>query len=159
MGAAIYAARLGADRGLATVDSEGKKVLPPPVRMKDVSSHPLGCLAMVDGQERNCVIIPANTPLPAEMEDRFALLHPDQTEARVAVAQGPHHALPADCAIIGELILGGLPPGPLTNRIVVKYGLTAEGTLTIHAKDEVSGKTTSDVKRDLVDLIRRLTQS
>jgi len=45
MGAAIYAARHAVDAGLAVVDSEGQKVLPPPIKMTDVNSHPLGVLA------------------------------------------------------------------------------------------------------------------
>ena len=121
--------------------------------MRDVNSHGLGCLAMVNGEELNCVIIPPNTQLPAEREDRFALLHEGQTEARIVIAQGPDHAKPEACSIIGELVLGGLPPGPLTNRIVVKYGFTAEGILTITATNLVSGKSTNDVKRGLSGLV------
>lgn len=159
MGAAIFAARKAADENRMTVDSEGKKVLPPPVKMVDVNSHPLGCLALDNGVERNCVIIPANTPLPAEKEEKFSLVHANQSEARIAVAQGADKALPADCTILGELILGGLPPGPMTDRVTVKYGLTTEGTLTITGTDTVSKKTTSDVKRDLIDLIKRINHS
>jgi molecular chaperone DnaK (HSP70) len=159
MGAAIHAARKAADENRVTVDTEGKKVLPPAAKMVDVNSHPLGCLALHNGVECNCVIIPANTPLPAEKEELFSLVQENQTEARIAVAQGPDKALPADCTLIGEMILGGLPPGDKDDRVAVKYGLTAEGTLTINGTDTLSGKTTSDVKRDLVDLIKRINQS
>ena len=153
MGAAIYAARMGADARLTFVDTAGKKVLPPTINMVDVNSHGLGCLALVDENELNCVIIPPNTELPTEREDVFTLHSPDQTEAKVVIAQGHHHACPDECTIIGEVILSGLPRGPHTDRIRVRYGLTREGTLTIHAEDKLSGISTSDVKRGLTSIV------
>lgn len=101
----------------------------------------------------------ANNIHNSQLADRFALVTAGQTEARVTVAQGPDGALPTDCTIIGELVLGGLPPGPPTERIIVSYGLTSEGTLAIAATDTVSGKRTTDVRRDLTDLIKRMKQS
>jgi len=71
----------------------------------------------------------------------------------MVITQGLDKARPEECSIIGTSVLDGLPPGPLTERIVVKYGLTAEGILDIKITDLVSGKSTSDVKRGLDGLI------
>ena len=109
LGAAAFAARIGNDNGLAVVDTQGKKVLPPPVNITDVTSHNLGCLALVDGVERNCVIIPVNTKLPAEQEDIFALIHENQTAAEIIITSGPDRADRADCTIHGKLSLTGIP--------------------------------------------------
>jgi molecular chaperone DnaK len=159
-GAAIFAARMAGDKGLAVVDSQGKKVLPPPMKVTDVTSHPLGCLALDDSVVRNCVIIPANTPLPAEENRKFALLHENQTEAKVTIASGPNHADPAACRIYGDVILTGLPKrSPEDESISVKYGFTAEGTLSINITDLISGKTTSEIKRGLNDIIGGISQS
>jgi molecular chaperone DnaK len=148
LGAAIYAAQTAGDAGLAVVDTQGQKVLPPNVTVKDVTSHSLGCLALRNGVMRNCVIIPANTPLPAEMKDRFALLDDNQTAAEVVITSGPDNADPADCIIYGRLTLSGLPPRPAgQNSIEVKYGYTVEGVLTVTITDLISGKTSSEVRR------------
>jgi molecular chaperone DnaK len=159
-GAGILAARIAGDTGLAVVDSEGKKVLPPPMKVTDVTSHPLGCLALVKEVERNCVIIPANTPLPAEKEDVFTLSHENQTEVKVTITSGAHHADPVDCKVYGEIILTGLPIRPAhADSIQVKYGFTVEGTLTITITDLISGKTTSEIKRGLNDIVGGARQS
>lgn len=154
MGAAIFAARIAGDSDLAVVDSEGKKVLPPPVKVTDVTSHPLGCLALFNGVERNNVMIPANTPLPAEKTDIFALPRADQTEARVVITRGADQADPADCTTYGEAVLAGLPPrSPDLQSIEVTYGFTVEGTLTVTITDTISGKTTSKIKRGFGDFV------
>ncbi len=153
LGAAIYAARMGADARLTFVDTAGKKVLPPRVNMIDVNSHGLGCLAFVDEDELNCMIIPPNTELPTTKEDAFSLRKPDQTEARIVIAQGNDDARPDECTIIGEVILSGLPCGLQKGRISVCYSLSREGTLSIHAKDTVSGISTSDIKPGLTSIV------
>jgi molecular chaperone DnaK len=159
-GAAIFAAKMAGDIGLAVVDSQGKKGLPPILNLTDVNSHPLGCLALVNGVERNCVIIPANSKLPAEKEESFALVQESQTEAKVTITSGAHHADPADCKVYGDVVLTGLPKrSPQLDSIKVKYGFTVEGTLDITITDTVSGKTTSEIKRGLNDIVGGPSQS
>lgn len=145
IGAAIFAARQGADQGLAVVDSEGHKVLPPVIKTVDVNSHALGCLALQKGIERHCVIVPAQTPLPANEKDVFALTDERQTGARVKVVQGPANALAEECTVIGEVVLDDLPTGPCEPRIEVTYGFTEDGILTVTATDTVSKKSTNGV--------------
>jgi molecular chaperone DnaK len=148
LGAAIYAARIAGDKDLAVVDTQGRKVLPPPTTVTDVTSHTLGCLALRNGAMRNCVIIPANTPLPAEMSDTFALVDDRQTVAEVRITSGPDGVQEPQCKVYGELRLEGLPPRPAgKDSIEVKYGYTVEGVLTVTITDTISKKGTSDVRR------------
>jgi len=159
-GAAIFAACKAADAGLAVVDSTGRPVLPPPIEVNDVTAHPLGCLALVNGVERNCVIIPANTTLPATKVESFGLSHPHQAAAKVTITSGPHHAMPAECTQYGDIVLQNLSPRPCDQEdIEVKYGFTADGTLDVAITDKVSGKTTSEVKRGLNGLVGGINKS
>jgi len=147
LGAAIYAAKTAGEAGLLVVDTEGQKVLPPSVRVTDVTSHSLGCLALRNGVLRNCVIIPANTPLPAERKDTFALADARQTVAEVTITTGPDDVPKEECKEHGTLSLAGLPPRPVGQiSIEVRYGFTVEGTLTVTITDLVSGKSTSEIR-------------
>lgn len=153
-GAAIFAAKMGGEASIAMVDTKGNKVLPPPIQVKDVTSHSLGCLAQQDGTMRNSVIIPANTPLPAELENTFALVDANQTVAEVVITSGEDGADPADCKIYGSVTLRGLPPrSPELNSIKVKYAFNADGTLHITIIDSISGKTTSEIKKGFDNVI------
>ncbi len=155
MGAAIVAAKLADEEGLSVVDSEGRKVLPPPVKeIAEVTAHALGCLAMRNGAERNSVIIPANSRLPAKKEDDFAVEHPEQTAVTVKITSGADHADPADCKFYGDMVLDGLPKrSPDKNSIRVTYGLTADATLDITITDLISGKSVNDIRQGFGDLL------
>lgn len=146
LGAAIYGAKLGCEAGITVVDGEGQRVLPPDSTVIDVTSHSLGCIALANGVLRNCVIIPANTQLPAERKDSFGLLHATQTTAEVSVTTGPDGVPEAECKVHGKLLLNGLPPRAVgVPSIEVTYGFTVEGTLSVTIKDLISGKTRHDL--------------
>ncbi len=145
MGAAMVAAQEASKTGQEIVDGRGAKVLPPPVTIVDVNAHPLGCLALNgQGVLQNSVIIPANSPLPTEREGFFRLLFESQTQVRIRVVQGPPGAEPQDCLAIGEVLLDGLPPGPIhLDRIKVVYSYDVDGIVHVTATDSVSGKSTN----------------
>ncbi len=156
-GAAIIAAKHAVDAGLAVVDSQDQAVLPPPIQVSEVTSQSLGCLALVNGTERNSVIIPANTKLPVEIEKPFGLVFENQTAARVTITSGAHHAAPADCQRYGEVILAELPPRALGSEdIRVKYGFGADGRLHVTITDLLSGKSTSELKRGLEGMVGKV---
>jgi len=141
-GAAIDAAMRIAEKG-GRIIVAGKELPAPPVKKTDVIAHPLGCLAVdsISGIEGNKVIIPANTPLPADRYDRFALNQDNQTTARIVVVQGKENAVPQDCHVVGEVTLDGLPVKlPRETRIAVRYRYDADGIVHVNAKDDVSGK-------------------
>lgn len=155
-GAAIFAAKMGGEAGIAMVDTQGNKVLPPPIQVKDVTSHPLGCLAQRDGVQKNSVIIPANTSLPAEKEDVFSLVDANQTVAEVVITSGQDGADPADCRIYGNITLRDLPPrSPHIDSIRVKYAFNTDGTLHVTVTDKISGTSASEIKRGFDDVIGR----
>ena len=148
LGAAIHAAQIAGDTNLAVVDTQGRKVLPPQTKVTDVTSHTLGCLALRNGVMRNCVIIPANTQLPAEMKDTFSVVDEDQTGVEITITTGPDNADESDCKKYGTLGLEGLPPRPTdVDSIEVKYGYTVEGVLTMTITDLISGKSASEIRR------------
>jgi molecular chaperone DnaK len=159
LGAAIFAARIAGDEEIAIVDTEGRPVLPPPAKVTDVTSHPLGCLALDrDGVLRNCVVIPANTELPAVRERVFGLASENQTEAQTTITSGPDGVDPSECKPHGDVVLRELPPRPPNGEdIKVKYAFTVEGTLDVTITDALSGMTTSEVKRGLSDLLGGIT--
>jgi molecular chaperone DnaK len=153
-GAAIFAARMGGEAGIAMVDTKGDRVLPLPIQVEDVTSHSLGCLVQNNGTMRNSVIIPANTPVPAKLENTFALVDANQTVAEVVITSGEDGADPADCKIYGSVTLRGLPPrSPDLNSIKVKYAFNADGTLHVTITDSISGKTTSEIKKGFDNVI------
>ena len=159
-GAAIFAACKAGDAGLAVVDSAGRKVLPPPIEVHDVTAHPLGCLALVNGVDKNCVIIPANKRLPATMKDTFGLPDPHQTGVKVTITSGPQHALPEACTRYGAMMLREIPPRTVDRQdIEVLYGFTADGTLDITVTDTLSGKSTREIIRGLNGLVGGINQS
>jgi molecular chaperone DnaK len=141
-GAAIYAAKMLADKGERIVVG-GKELPAPEVSTTDVTAHSLGCLAIdsITSIEHNRVIIPANTPLPAERYDRFAFKEDDQTGARVVVVQGEEGTLPQDCHVVGEVTLSDLPIRlPREPRIRVTYAYDTDGIVHVKAEDEISSK-------------------
>ena len=141
-GAAIDAGVRLAEKGERIVVG-GKELPPPAVKKTDVTAYPLGCLAIdgISNIEQNKVIIPANTPLPADRYDRFALKEDDQTAARVVVVQGEDGALPQNCHKVGEVALEDLPVRlPREPRIRVNYRYDPDGIVHVKAEDEISGK-------------------
>lgn len=141
-GAAIDAGVRLAEKGERIVVA-GKELPAPAVKKTDVTAYALGCLAIdsISGIEQNRVIIPANTPLPADRYDRFALKEDDQTAARIVVVQGDEGALPQDCHTVGEVVLEGLPVRlPREPRIRVTYRYDVDGIVHVKAEDEISGK-------------------
>lgn len=158
LGAAMVAAKEASERDIEIVDKGGQKVLPPPVEITDVVSHPLGVLAINSrtGRLRNVVLINKNTSLPVEKDDTFQLEHDNQTQARVAVVQGEDGADPDDCTILGEMAIRDLPPGPVdADRIMVKYTLTSEALLEVSATDTISGQRVEATIERGIDLGRQ----
>lgn len=132
---------------ISPTDTAGRKVPGITTKIIDVNAHGLGVLAYdkygEGGVLRNSVIIAANTPLPAQKQQRFELTDPRQTQARITIVQGPPDALEADCVKIGEVLLENLPPDPNTDRIQITYAYNIDGILEVTATDILSGRTTN----------------
>lgn len=97
----------------------------PPVKITDVTSHPLGMVVLDrDLKERVVVLIPEATPLPCERKGRFAYAYDNMTAVRVEVTEGTGNRR-EDIKVIGEVILEDLPPRPKGTpiEVVYRYGL------------------------------------
>jgi molecular chaperone DnaK len=104
--------------------------------LMDVTSHALG-IATAGGYSE--VLIPKNTPIPAEGSRTFATAADDQTLVKLRVCQGSERRFDANNPI-GELVLSGLPAAPRGKvQVEVSFLIDADGILQVSARDLVSG--------------------
>jgi molecular chaperone DnaK len=89
----------------------------------DVCSHSIGVVVIDDlGQEENQVIIPRNSKLPVENEQRFRTVEKDQKMVCLTVTEGEYKEL-TDVTVIGEFDIN-LPAGlPEKSLILLKISL------------------------------------
>lgn len=128
-GAALHA-------GLLLAKYEGRV---PPFRIKNVNSHSLGVVATDSrtDQPRNAVLIPRNTPLPAEAERVFVTRKAGQRSILVQIVEG-ESASPDDCSQVGRCSVKDLPPNlPARTKIVVRFKYQENGRLSV--KVQVAG--------------------
>lgn len=97
----------------------------PPVKITDVTSHPLGIVVLDRSlNERVVTLIPEATALPCEKKGRFAYAYDNMTAVRVEVTEGTGTRR-EDVKVIGEVVLEDLPPRPKGTpiEVVYRYGL------------------------------------
>ncbi len=126
-GAALYASYLLAKRS--------DEVPEPAFQVTNVSSHSLG----VEGIEQetlrkmNVVLIPRNTPLPAQFTEKFTTKKSDQRSIVVQVLEG-ESTLPGECTPIGRTVIRNLPAGlPRGWPVEVTFEYAANGRLAVQA--------------------------
>jgi molecular chaperone DnaK len=125
-GAALYAAML-AEEG--TADR-------PKFELVNVNSHSLGVVGIdgKTGQKINAVLIPKNTPLPAQKVKRFKTARPNQPSVKVEVVEGESQQ-PSYCISLGACVVRDLPPGlPAGTPVEVEYRYASNGMLTVRAR-------------------------
>jgi molecular chaperone DnaK len=120
----------------------------PPVRVTDVTSHPLGIIVL----DRNLVeqvfsLIPEATPVPCEKRGRFAYAFDGMTAIRVEVTEGVGRTRD-EVKVIGDVVLEDLPPRPRGTPIEVVYRYDLNQILEIDIIDLDDGR----VRRARVDL-------
>ena len=146
-GAAIWAAKCFGDPNAAIVVG-GHRYLPDDIQVSAVSSHPI-CVAarkqeQRDGQEYNFEIVPSNTELPFEFEQRFAPVSPTQSVVVIKLLQGQPGQLSSESTLLREVRVPIEPSAADADRIIIKGVYTAEGLLEISITDELLGKPVSD---------------
>ncbi len=126
-GAALYAGYLLAKEGRGGPEAT--------FEVTNVNAHSLG----VEGIDRqtlrktNVVLIPRNTPLPAEFTERFSTKSEEQRSIVVQVLEG-ESSLPAECTPVGRTVIRGLPSGlPKGWPIEVTFEYGANGRLSVRA--------------------------
>jgi molecular chaperone DnaK len=140
-GAALYAGML----------MRGGSSSPPAFELVNVNSHSLGVVGVhrKTGQKTNVILIPKNTPLPAQAARAFKTARADQRTVRVRVVEGESHR-PEDCIALGECIVRGLPPGLSQGTLIeVDYRYLANGRISVSARvPSVRCSTQVDIERD-----------
>ncbi|MEE8452629.1 MAG: Hsp70 family protein [Thermoguttaceae bacterium] len=124
-GAGLYAAYLTAK------ESGDDRVA---FEVTNVNSHSLGIEGIDQKTMRktNVILIPRNTPLPAEKTDRFVTKSEGQRSIVIRILEG-ESPLPSECTVIGKTGIRDLPAGlPKGWPIEVTFQYGANGRLSVH---------------------------
>jgi len=142
-GAAIHAAILEAKhRGEASKLAETIRKKLRSVKQENVNSHGLGVIAVnpKSGKEINHVMIPRNTPLPAEVSEAFRTRSENQQRVSIQVLEGDAPD-PTACSLLGKCRIQDLPAGlPKGSPIEVTYAFNASGRISVNARDKTGGR-------------------
>jgi molecular chaperone DnaK len=85
-------------------------------------------------------LIPRNTTIPTRREETFSTADDSQTKVEIHVLQG-ERAQARDNRTLGRFHLEGIMPAPRgVPKIKVAFDIDANGILSVHAKDEATGK-------------------
>jgi molecular chaperone DnaK len=145
-GAAIWAAVCFGSKGQTVAVGE-RRYLASEIEMKTVAAHAI-CVAARrdknDPTEYNCVIVPANTPLPHEFEERFAPVNPGSPEVVVKIVQGQKDEPSENCPLLRKVTVPIRPSDNDENRIKLKGRYTEEGLLELTVVDDLLGRPISD---------------
>ncbi|HEY3966687.1 MAG TPA: Hsp70 family protein [Planctomycetaceae bacterium] len=105
----------------------------------DVNSHSLGIAVRTPQGYANSILIPKNTPLPAERSRTYHTSSPNQRQVRVRILEGEAHEADA-CVQIGEFVLAGLPadlPERTPIEVVCRY--SSDGRISVQGRDPATG--------------------
>jgi len=107
------------------------------VVLLDVTPHSLG-VAIVGGYART--ILPKNTTVPTSATEMFSTSSDFQTTVKIMVLQGESE-LATKNELLGEFVLSGLRPAPRGEvEIGVTFDISADGIVSVSAKDIATGK-------------------
>ena len=105
----------------------------PALKIKNINSHSLGVVAMdaKTSRQRNAILIPRNTPLPASAKRVFKSQSEGQTTVEVKIIEGESSS-PEDCMQIGQCVARNLPANlAMHTPIEVRFRYLENGRLTI----------------------------
>jgi molecular chaperone DnaK len=122
------------------------------VNTVDVNSHSLGVKITdpkIPGRKINHIMIPKNTSIPFEIEQRFVTTGENQKRIHVYILQGDASD-PDACTQIGDFQIMGLPEKlPKGSPVEVKYSYDANGRIHTQAKELTGNKAASmEIVRD-----------
>ncbi len=141
-GAAIYA-------GMLTNRNAGTIV--PKCELVNVNSHSLGVVGIhaKTQQKTNVILIPKNTPLPAQAVRSFRTARAGQRDVKVPVVEGESHR-PEHCISLGHCVVHNLPAGlPQGTRVDVEYRYASNGRISVSARVPASRQSAAvEIQRD-----------
>ena len=139
----VIAARLEYDRLGKDCFVNGEKLPPPSFYMREILSRAIGVSVLDDNnEEKCCVLLKKNIPIPSIQTRKFKMAEPNQTSVRINILDGENGVDIKKCLQLGYFELIDLPARPdLVGRIEITFDLNANGMLTASARDTVSGKT------------------
>lgn len=109
----------------------------PDVLLLDVTPHNLGLMVHGGGFE---VLIEANTTIPTNHSHTFTTSRDNQTSVKIIVFQGPSEVA-VENELLGEFVLSGLRKAPRGEvEIEVHFYISADGIVSVKAKDLETGK-------------------
>lgn len=124
-GAALYAGMLMRD------DPDDRRSC----ELINVNSHSLGVVGIDEqiGKRVNAILIPRNTPIPAQVKKTFKTLDEDQRSVVVPVMEGESDR-PEYCVELGKCVVRGLPANlPKGTLVEVAYRYAENGCLSVSA--------------------------
>lgn len=124
-GAALYAqCLLSEERGQSKL------------KVVSVNSHSLGIEGtnLQTNRRENAVLIPRNSPLPAQCSRKCVTVKPGQRSVEIRVLEG-ESVDPGNCIMVGRAILPELPRDlPKGHPIEITYHYSRSGRLQVHAR-------------------------
>jgi molecular chaperone DnaK len=118
------------------------------VNTTDVNSHSLG-VQITDptdaARKSNFIMIPKNTAIPYQVNQRFVTTTPNQTRIHIYVLEG-EAADPDACTRIADFQITGLPSGlPSGSPVDVTYSYDSNGRIQVTAV-ELTGKRQANIE-------------
>ena len=168
IGAAIVAAH---EEGTIVRDKKGEIVSA--IKIQDVTAHALGVIVWDEekGREVNSIIIPKDTPIPAENTLMYTTVEDYQTDVRITVLEGEDED-PQYCTILGKkegYMLSNIPPQPKgVPQIAITMKYDREAIVHVTARELESGQElnieirreellTEEEKANLTDQIKQIS--
>lgn len=115
MGAAIYSQLSG-----------NKKA-----RFVDVCSHSIGVVVTKGNEEENNIIIPRNSKVPVEIEQRFRTMVDNQKLIELTITEGEYREV-TDVTIIGKFEIGLPDNTPANSPLLLRIGLDEHQLIHVH---------------------------
>ena len=141
LGASIQAGVIMTERGFSGLSGSAETQLRK-TRIRDVTAHSLGTLALVDFggvmRLRNSIIIPKNSPIPASETETYYTIQSGQTAVNCEVTQGEDED-PEFVDIKKQEILPLPPDRPAGQPIEVTFSYDSNGTIQCDFTDVGTG--------------------
>jgi molecular chaperone DnaK len=107
------------------------------VLLLDVTPHSLGIMVHGGGFEK---LIEANSAIPTGASHTFTTIRENQPSVKIVVFQGENPRAQEN-EFLGEFVLHGLRPAPAgAVEISVSFDISADGIVSVSAKDQETGK-------------------